>query len=97
MADSTPDGDAWLVVIDPQVIFASPESDWGSPMFAAIVPRVHALARGFTGRVVVTRFVAPTSPRGSWADYYARWPFARATASVTPQQVAPPRSAGWST
>lgn len=89
MADSTTDGDAWLVVIDPQVIFASPESDWGSPMFAAIVPRVHSLARGFTGRVVVTRFVAPTSPQGSWADYYARWPFARVEESDPLYAVVP--------
>ena len=89
MADSTPDGDAWLVVIDPQVIFASPESDWGSPMFASIVPRVHALAREFAGRVVVTRFVAPTSPQGSWADYYTRWPFARVEESDSLYAVVP--------
>ncbi|MTB70823.1 isochorismatase family protein [Arsenicicoccus sp. MKL-02] len=67
----------WLVVIDPQVIFASPESPWGSPMFAAIVPRVRALATAFAGRVVVTRFVAPAEPQGSWRAYYVQWPFAR--------------------
>ena len=36
--------DAWLVVIDPQRIFASPDSAWGSPMFPGIVDPVRRLA-----------------------------------------------------
>ena len=36
--------DAWLVVIDPQRIFASPDSEWGSPMFPDIVEPVRRLA-----------------------------------------------------
>ena len=27
--------DAWLVVIDPQRVFADPSSEWGSPMWDA--------------------------------------------------------------
>ncbi|AKT50772.1 cysteine hydrolase family protein [Arsenicicoccus sp. oral taxon 190] len=83
----------WLVVIDPQVIFAAPESPWGSPMFPAIVPRVRALAAGFADRVVVTRFVAPVEPQGSWRPYYEQWPFAlvpddHATYAVAPALAA---------
>ena len=35
---------AWLLVIDPQRIFADPESEWGSPMFGGIIGPVHHLA-----------------------------------------------------
>ncbi len=66
----------WLVVIDPQVIFASPGSEWGSPFFAEAMPRITALADAFGDRVVVTRWV-PTADRStSWGDYFAAWPFA---------------------
>ena len=37
--------DAWLVVIDPQRIFASPDSEWGSPMFPDIVEPVRTRVR----------------------------------------------------
>lgn len=68
--------DAWLVVIDPQVIFASPESAWGSPFFAEAMPHIRALAETFGERVLVTRWV-PTADRStSWGDYFAAWPFA---------------------
>jgi len=31
--------DGWLVVVDPQVVFADPASSpWGSPMWADVVP-----------------------------------------------------------
>lgn len=67
-----------LVVVDPQRLFASPDaSPWGSPMWAATVPRVLALAESFgPERTVVTRFVADPSLGGSWEPYYEQWPFA---------------------
>ncbi len=68
--------DDWLLVIDPQRIFASPESQWGSPMFPAIVDPVRRLAETFGGRVIVTRWVAPDPALGSWAAYLKAWPFA---------------------
>ena len=68
--------DAWLLVIDPQRIFASPQSQWGSPMFPAIVDPVRRLADRFGGRVVVTRWVAPNPAEGSWEAYLKAWPFA---------------------
>ena len=68
----------WLVVIDPQVVFASPDaSPWGSPMWAAAVPRIVELARAHgPERTIVTRFVADPGLGGSWAAYYEDWPFA---------------------
>ncbi|PUA79795.1 cysteine hydrolase family protein [Nocardioides currus] len=68
--------DAWLVVIDPQRIFAAPDSDWGSPMFPAIVEPVRRLAAAAGPRTVVTRWVAPRPAHGSWAAYLEAWPFA---------------------
>ncbi|MBQ3357514.1 MAG: cysteine hydrolase [Microbacterium sp.] len=67
---------SWLVVIDPQAIFAAPDSAWGSPFFAEAMPRIRALAEFFGERVLVTRWM-PTADRAtSWGDYFAAWPFA---------------------
>ena len=72
---STP-SDTWLVVIDPQVIFASSESDWGSPFFAAAMANITRLAEAFGDRVLVTRWL-PTADRDtSWGAYFEAWPFA---------------------
>ncbi len=70
--------EGWLVIVDPQVVFADPGvSPWGSPLFADAVPRMAALAREFgRDRTVVTRFVADPSLGGSWEPYYDEWPFA---------------------
>ncbi|GAB3816736.1 isochorismatase family protein [Tessaracoccus terricola] len=66
----------WLVVIDPQAIFASPDSDWGSPFFADAMANIAALAAAFEDRVLVTRWL-PTADRAtSWGDYFEAWPFA---------------------
>lgn len=66
----------WLVIIDPQNIFAAPGSEWGSPFFADVMPRIRSLADAFRDRVVVTRWL-PTADRDtSWGDYFAAWPFA---------------------
>lgn len=68
--------DAWLVVIDPQRIFADPTSQWGSPMFPAIVDPVRRLAAVAGDRTVVTRWVPSREPQGSWETYLEAWPFA---------------------
>lgn len=66
----------WLVVIDPQHIFAAPDSAWGSPMFPAAFENIRRLADAAAGRVLVTRWL-PTADRStSWGDYFAAWPFA---------------------
>lgn len=66
----------WLVVIDPQRIFAAPDSEWGSPFFDEAMPRIRALAADFGERVLVTRWL-PTADRStSWGEYFAAWPFA---------------------
>lgn len=67
---------AWLIVIDPQNVFAAPDSEWGSPFFADAMPRIRSLAAAFGERVLVTRWM-PTADRStSWGEYFAAWPFA---------------------
>jgi nicotinamidase-related amidase len=67
---------AWLVVIDMQVIFADPASDWVTPGFAELLPTVRRLIDAYGSRVAYTRFVAPKRPTGAWVPYYEQWPFA---------------------
>ncbi|MFS0886144.1 cysteine hydrolase family protein [Aeromicrobium sp. 179-A 4D2 NHS] len=66
----------WLVVIDPQRVFAATDSPWGSPMFGAIVEPVRDLAARH--RTIVTRWVPEAADRrtGSWRAYFETWPFA---------------------
>jgi nicotinamidase-related amidase len=66
----------WLVVIDMQVIFGDPTSQWFTPGYGDIEPTVAKLVFGFGDRVIFTRFVAPVEPRGAWIPYYEQWPFA---------------------
>ena len=68
--------DPWFVVIDPQRIFADPDSDWGSPMWPAAVEPIRRLADRFAGRTIVTRWIPATERAGSWAAYMEAWPFA---------------------
>ncbi|MEO5609373.1 MAG: isochorismatase family protein [Ornithinibacter sp.] len=77
-APVVPVEDGWLVVIDAQGIFADPAtSPWGSPMWAATVPRIRKLATAYgPSRTILTRFVADPGIGGSWAPYYEEWPFA---------------------
>lgn len=73
---SDEDRRAWLVVIDPQAIFASPDSAWGSPFFADAFKNIERLAKAAGDRVLVTRWL-PTADRStSWGDYFEAWPFA---------------------
>lgn len=67
---------AWLVVIDPQVIFASSDSDWGSPFFDLAFANIARLAEAFGDRVIVTRWLPTADRETSWGEYFAAWPFA---------------------
>ncbi len=79
----------WLVVIDPQRVFADTDSPWTAPGFPAIIDPVRRLADAHPERVVTTRFIAPTKPMGSWEDYYAEYPFAFVPADHELYQVVP--------
>ena len=68
--------DTWLIVIDPQVIFASPTSSWGSPAFPDIIEPINRMVAAFRGRTIVTRWIPATTHSGSWRDYFDRWTFA---------------------
>ena len=68
--------DGWLVVIDPQNIFASPDSAWGSPFFDDAMARIRRLADRFGERVMVTRWMPAEDRSTSWGEYFAAWPFA---------------------
>nr|WP_239528419.1 cysteine hydrolase [Microbacterium esteraromaticum] len=65
-----------MVVVDPQNIFASRDSAWGSPFFDEAMQGIRRLADRFGERVLVTRWM-PTADRStSWGEYFAAWPFA---------------------
>ena len=68
----------WLVVIDPQRIFADPESDWGSPMWPDAAGVIASLLPHYKGRTIITRWVPPEADArvGSWGAYMEAWPFA---------------------
>lgn len=67
---------AWLVVIDMQNVFGSPESPWLATGFDEVLDNNRALIEAFGERVVFTRFVAAVTPEGAWQDYYLEWAFA---------------------
>ncbi|MSS46680.1 cysteine hydrolase [Cutibacterium sp. WCA-380-WT-3A] len=71
----------WLIVIDPQMIFASPTSPWCCPTFPDIIDPINHMAAAFRGRTVVTRWIPATIRHGSWRDYFDRWTFADRPAS----------------
>ena len=72
----TMDAAPWLVVIDPQHIFASPDSAWGSPFFAEAFANIRRLADEAGDRVLVTRWLPTADRSSSWGDYFAAWSFA---------------------
>lgn len=79
----------WLVVIDPQRIFADASSEWASPFFDDALARIRSLADDFGDRVIVTRWM-PTADRStSWGDYFAAWPFADRPASDALYELVP--------
>lgn len=84
----------WLVVIDMQVIFGDPSSQWFTPRFPDIVPAVQKLIASFGERVVYTRFIAPEKPEGAWVPYYDLWPFALVPLDHPLYDLAPEFAAG---
>ena len=70
------DRQPWLVVIDPQAIFAAPGSDWASPFFADAFANIERLAEAARDRVLVTRWLPTADRTTSWGDYFEAWPFA---------------------
>ncbi|NLG23277.1 MAG: cysteine hydrolase [Actinomycetales bacterium] len=68
--------DPWLVVIDAQVVFADPGSEWCAPRFEEIVEPIRRLAAAFGDRVVLTRWVPPVEKVGSWKPYFEQFAFA---------------------
>lgn len=81
----------WLVIIDPQRIFAEAGSDWASPMWPDAVRNIRKLADAFAGRIVITRWVPPEADArvGSWRAYMAAWPFADAPADDRKFEIVP--------
>ena len=83
--------DAWLVVIDPQRIFASPGQPVGLARCSPASSSPYAASPSAAGeRTVVTRWVPAPDPQGSWAAYLEAWPFAD-VAEGDPLLVAGPR------
>lgn len=74
--ESAADTDRWLVVVDPQVIFADPGSTWAAPRFQEIIEPLQRLATAFGDRVIVTRWVPPERKIGSWVPYFEQFAFA---------------------
>lgn len=67
----------WLVVIDPQRIFADPSSQWASPEFPAAMSSIERLAAHVgPERTVVTRWLPTADRTTAWGDYFRAWPFA---------------------
>ncbi|HJB11807.1 MAG TPA: cysteine hydrolase [Candidatus Brachybacterium merdavium] len=79
---STSDDRPWLLVVDPQRIFADPASDWASSFFPAAMTQIRRLATHVgPERTLVTRWL-PTADRSTaWGDYFRAWPFADVPAS----------------
>jgi len=67
----------WLLIVDPQRIFAAPDSDWASPFWAEAWPRIRQLAEQVgPERTLVSRWL-PTADRSTaWGEYFRAWPFA---------------------
>lgn len=70
-------GAPWLLVVDPQRIFADPSSSWASPAWPTAWQTLTGLAaRVGPARTLVTRWL-PTADRSTaWGDYFRAWPFA---------------------
>ena len=68
--------DAWLLVVDPQVVFADPSSPWAVPRFGDAMAVVEQIAPLFGQHVLISRWIPPVDRQGSWHAYFQRWAFA---------------------
>jgi len=83
-------GATWLAVIDMQVVFGDPASQWAAPRFAEVVEPTRRLCASYAPNVVFTRYLSPARPEGAWKAYFEDWPFALAPPSdpiwdITPE------------
>ncbi len=67
---------SWLVIVDPQNIFADPGSDWASPFFADAWLNTARLVEHFGQRIIITRWLPTADRDSSWGDYFRAWQFA---------------------
>jgi len=76
-SDPAPEPQPWLLIVDPQRIFADPASEWCSPFFPAAMENIARLAESVgPERTLITRWL-PTADRATaWGDYFRAWPFA---------------------
>ena len=72
MSDSR---DPWLLVVDPQVVFADPKSPWTVPHFYDALDITHQIAPLFGNNILVSRWVPPDDRQGSWQGYFKKWAF----------------------
>jgi len=67
----------WLLIVDPQRIFAAPDSDWASPFWRQAWPRIQQLAAEVgPERTVISRWLPTADRTTAWGEYFAAWPFA---------------------
>lgn len=62
-----------LTVIDMQVAFQEPGSEWEVPRYDEVEARVRKLVDAFDQNVIWTRFVRDPQEEGAWSSYYDRW------------------------
>ena len=75
--EPAPYGETWLLIVDPQRIFAAPDSDWASPFWAQSWPRIQELAaRIGPERTLISRWLPTADRRTAWGEYFRAWPFA---------------------
>ena len=75
--EPAPRAEPWLLIVDPQRIFAAPDSDWASPFWAQSWPRIRELA-ALVGpeRTLISRWLPTADRRTAWGEYFRAWPFA---------------------
>ena len=86
----TPTRAPTLVVIDMQKIFGNPSSGWFTPKFADAAAVIARMLPAFGGQVILTRFVAPVHPEGSWVTFYQEWPLGLVPDSDPIYDLVPP-------
>lgn len=62
-----------LAVIDMQIAFQDPSSEWFTPRYNKAAENVAKLAKDFGGDTIWTKFVHDPAEYGAWKDYYDRW------------------------
>jgi len=73
--------DPWLLVVDPQVVFADQNSPWAVPHFDSALEIARQIAPLFGNNVLVSRWVPPDDRQGSWQAYFKKWEFVDKPAS----------------